>query len=51
MMIEGAGGIRLRIDDNGANKEAVELVPEKGKEVETNRLFGIRMRCLRHGGN
>jgi len=26
------------MDDDGANEEAVESVPEKGKEAETNRF-------------
>jgi hypothetical protein len=37
MMIEGVGVIRLRLDDDGANEEAVEFFPEKGKEAEMNR--------------
>ena len=34
MMIEGVGGIRVRMDDDGANEEAVELVPRKGKRTD-----------------
>ena len=30
--------MRLGIGDDGANEEAVELVPEKWKEAETNRF-------------
>ena len=36
-MIRGVGGIWLWLDDDGANEEAVELFPEKGKEAETKR--------------
>jgi len=32
MTIERVGGIRLWLDDDGVNEEAVELFPEKGKE-------------------
>ena len=35
-MIKRVGGIRLRLDDDGANAEVVELFPEKRKEAETN---------------
>ena len=38
MMINGAGGIRLRMDNHWANEEAVELVPENGKKAEMNRF-------------
>ena len=38
-MIEEVGGIRLWLDDDGVNEEAVELFPEKGKESETNRFL------------
>jgi len=38
MTIEGVRGIRLWLDDDGVNEEAVELFPEKGKESETNRF-------------
>jgi len=33
----GAGAIGLWMDD-GADEEVIELVPEKGKEAETNRF-------------
>ena len=48
MMIEGVGGIRLWLDDDGVNEKAVELFPEKGKEAETQ-MFEIRMWRLGHG--
>jgi hypothetical protein len=37
MMIKGVGDIRLWLDGDGANEEAVELFPEKGKEAEMNK--------------
>ena len=36
MMINGVGRIKLQMDDDGANEEAVELGPEKGIEAEMN---------------
>jgi hypothetical protein len=38
MRSAGAEGIRLWMDEEAANEEAIELAPEKGKEPETNRF-------------
>jgi len=37
-MIKGMGGIRLQMNDDGANEEDVGLVPEKGEKAETNTI-------------
>jgi hypothetical protein len=37
MMIEGLGGIKLWLADDGATEEAVELFPEKEHETKMNR--------------
>jgi len=39
------------MNDDGANEEAVELVPEKGKEAEANIFFEVGMGRLGHRNN